>query len=167
MYSSSKGCVEIMSSSFRRSFLQEEGTYAMATARAGNVIGGGDWASYGDNSGLWFFGTAFAELKGKTINKVQITITRNSGGSSSAVGLVVRTHKYSARPSGAPTLSSSSYGTLSLATGKTGTLTITDSDVLNGIKNGTIKGFGIRTTYDSAHYAVCSGNVTVKITYTE
>ena len=44
MYSSSKGCVEIMSSSFRRSFLQEEGTYAMACARAGNVIGGGDWA---------------------------------------------------------------------------------------------------------------------------
>lgn len=44
MYSSSKGCVEIMSSSFRRSFLQAEGTYAMATARAGNVIGGGDWA---------------------------------------------------------------------------------------------------------------------------
>ncbi|MBP3821505.1 CDP-glucose 4,6-dehydratase [bacterium] len=44
MYSSSKGCVEILSSSFRRSFLQEEGTMAMATARAGNVIGGGDWA---------------------------------------------------------------------------------------------------------------------------
>lgn len=44
MYSSSKGCVEIMSSSYRRSFLQEPGTYALATARAGNVIGGGDWA---------------------------------------------------------------------------------------------------------------------------
>lgn len=44
MYSSSKGCVEIMSSSFRRSFLQEENSMAMATARAGNVIGGGDWA---------------------------------------------------------------------------------------------------------------------------
>ena len=44
MYSSSKGCVEIMSSSFRRSFLQDEKTMAMATARAGNVIGGGDWA---------------------------------------------------------------------------------------------------------------------------
>ena len=43
MYSSSKACVEIMSSSFRRSFLQENG-YAMATARAGNVIGGGDFA---------------------------------------------------------------------------------------------------------------------------
>lgn len=44
MYSSSKGCVEIMSSSFRRSFLQDETSMAMATARAGNVIGGGDWA---------------------------------------------------------------------------------------------------------------------------
>ena len=44
MYSSSKGCVEIMSSSFRRSFLQYDGAMAMATARAGNVIGGGDWA---------------------------------------------------------------------------------------------------------------------------
>ena len=96
-----------------------------------------------------------------------MTITRNSGGSYSDVGLVVRTHKYSARPSGAPKLSSNSYGTLSLATGATGTLTITNSTVLNGIKNGTIKGFGIRTTYDSAHYAVCSGSVTVKITYTE
>lgn len=44
MYSSSKGCVEIMSSSFRRSFLQTEDSFALATARAGNVIGGGDWA---------------------------------------------------------------------------------------------------------------------------
>lgn len=46
MYSSSKGCVEIMSSSFRCSFLQDENSMAMATARAGNVIGGGDWAKY-------------------------------------------------------------------------------------------------------------------------
>lgn len=44
MYSSSKGCVEIMSSSFRRSFLQGEQSFALATVRAGNVIGGGDWA---------------------------------------------------------------------------------------------------------------------------
>lgn len=50
MYSSSKGCVEIMSASYRRSFLsilqneQRKKPYLMATARAGNVIGGGDWA---------------------------------------------------------------------------------------------------------------------------
>ncbi len=44
MYSSSKACVEILSSSFRNSFLQEDNKMALATARAGNVIAGGDWA---------------------------------------------------------------------------------------------------------------------------
>ena len=44
MYSSSKGCVEVLSSSYRRSFLTDGKPFALATARAGNVIGGGDWA---------------------------------------------------------------------------------------------------------------------------
>lgn len=46
-YSSSKGCDEILISSYRRSyFLNEEGsaTKAIASVRAGNVIGGGDWS---------------------------------------------------------------------------------------------------------------------------
>jgi CDP-glucose 4,6-dehydratase len=43
-YSSSKGCSELVSSAYRRSFLQDAGI-ALATARAGNVIGGGDWAA--------------------------------------------------------------------------------------------------------------------------
>jgi CDP-glucose 4,6-dehydratase len=43
-YSSSKGCVELLSSAYRQSFFKDAGI-AMATARAGNVIGGGDWAS--------------------------------------------------------------------------------------------------------------------------
>jgi CDP-glucose 4,6-dehydratase len=42
-YSSSKGCAELVSSAYRRSFMQEQGV-GLATARAGNVIGGGDWA---------------------------------------------------------------------------------------------------------------------------
>jgi CDP-glucose 4,6-dehydratase len=42
-YSSSKGCSELISSAYRRSFLKAEGI-EMGTARAGNVIGGGDWA---------------------------------------------------------------------------------------------------------------------------
>ena len=42
-YSSSKGCAELVSSAYRKSFFKTEGI-AMATARAGNVIGGGDWA---------------------------------------------------------------------------------------------------------------------------
>lgn len=47
-YSSSKGCSELVSSAFRSSFfnpeLYEQHGVAIATARAGNVFGGGDWA---------------------------------------------------------------------------------------------------------------------------
>lgn len=43
-YSSSKGCAELVTSAFRNSFFNSNDTAALATARAGNVIGGGDWA---------------------------------------------------------------------------------------------------------------------------
>lgn len=42
-YSSSKACSELITSAYSRSFLKSTGT-RVATARAGNVIGGGDWA---------------------------------------------------------------------------------------------------------------------------
>lgn len=42
-YSNSKGCSELVTSAYRRSFFQSSGI-ALASARAGNVIGGGDWA---------------------------------------------------------------------------------------------------------------------------
>jgi CDP-glucose 4,6-dehydratase len=51
-YSASKACAEIVSASFRQSFfpvqqLRQPGGHqvAIATARAGNVIGGGDWST--------------------------------------------------------------------------------------------------------------------------
>jgi len=43
-YSSSKACAELVTSAYRDSFLAAQGV-TVATARAGNVIGGGDWAS--------------------------------------------------------------------------------------------------------------------------
>jgi len=42
-YSTSKACVELVHESYRKSFFKEAGILS-ATARAGNVIGGGDWA---------------------------------------------------------------------------------------------------------------------------
>ena len=42
-YSSSKGCAELVVSAWRRSYFAESGP-ALASVRAGNVIGGGDWA---------------------------------------------------------------------------------------------------------------------------
>jgi CDP-glucose 4,6-dehydratase len=43
-YSSSKGCAEILTSSMRRSFFSDS-PCLIASVRAGNVIGGGDWAA--------------------------------------------------------------------------------------------------------------------------
>jgi CDP-glucose 4,6-dehydratase len=47
-YSSSKGCSELVTSAYRNSFFKGENDQppkiALASARAGNVIGGGDWA---------------------------------------------------------------------------------------------------------------------------
>ncbi len=47
-YSSSKGCAELVSAAYRSSFFNPESYekhgVALATVRAGNVIGGGDWA---------------------------------------------------------------------------------------------------------------------------
>ena len=43
-YSASKACAELVVASYRDSFLRERGVL-VASARAGNVIGGGDWAA--------------------------------------------------------------------------------------------------------------------------
>lgn len=48
-YSNSKACAELVAAAYRDSFFGESATeshsVAIATARAGNVIGGGDWAT--------------------------------------------------------------------------------------------------------------------------
>ena len=43
-YSASKGCAELAISAWRRSFFSADGSPLLASARAGNVIGGGDWS---------------------------------------------------------------------------------------------------------------------------
>ena len=43
-YSASKAGAELVAASYRTAFLQEPGSPLLATARGGNVIGGGDWS---------------------------------------------------------------------------------------------------------------------------
>jgi|SRR5579864_4672748 len=43
-YSSSKACAELVTAAFRSSFFTESSAVSVASARAGNVVGGGDWA---------------------------------------------------------------------------------------------------------------------------
>lgn len=130
-----------------------------------NTCRQGDYG-YGDCNGCWFFGSQFNQLKGKSISKIELTIKRISGGSYSGVALQVKTHNYASRPSGKPSYGSS-CGSVSIAVGSSGKLTITNSTILNAISSGTVKGFGIQSSYNSSNYAVCSGSVTMKVTYTE
>jgi CDP-glucose 4,6-dehydratase len=44
-YSSSKACAELIACAYRRSFFAHADAPRLATARAGNVIGGGDWGA--------------------------------------------------------------------------------------------------------------------------
>lgn len=132
-----------------------------------NTVRQGDYG-YGDCNGIWLFGDQFEQFKGKNITKVVITISRQEGGSYSAVNLNIKTHNYKTRPSGKPSYVAT-VGTLGLAVNTTDKKTITDTSnaIITGLKAGTIKGIGLQTTYDSAHYAVCSGSVTIKVTYSE
>ena len=130
-----------------------------------NTARQGDYG-YGDCNGCWFFGSQFNQFKGKTITKIELTIKRISGGVHAAVPIIVKTHNYASRPSGKPSYGSD-CGSVKIAVGNSGKLTITNSTILTALKNGTIKGFGIQSAYNSSNYAVCSGSVTMKVTYKE
>ena len=128
------------------------------TVRQGNY-------GYGNCNGCWFFGSQFNNLKGKTIKSVKITIKRQAGGYANAVSLKLKMHNHSSRPSGAPSYYSGWEKTVSLGVNASKTIEITDTTVLNAIKSGSVKGFGLQSSYSKSTYAVCSGACTVKITY--
>lgn len=127
-----------------------------------NLVIQGKWTS--NSVGAWFFGNDFAKLQGKTITKVVLKIERTSGGSSSNNEAKIVMHNHLSRPSGEPTYLSWSK-TANLTMNATTTVTITDSAVLNAIKNGTMKGFGLKHTFDKDHYMKCTGVIKATITY--
>ena len=127
-----------------------------------NLVIQGKWTS--NNVGCWFFGSDFSKLQGKIITKVVLKIERTSGGSSSNNEAKIVMHNHSSRPSGEPTYLSWSK-TANLTMNATTTVTITDNAVLNAIKNGTMKGFGLKHTFDKDHYMKCTGVIKATITY--
>ena len=129
-----------------------------STCRQGNF-------GYGNCNGCWFFGSQFNNLEGKTIKSVKITIKRQKGGYAKAVNLTLKMHNHSSRPSGAPSYYSGWERSMSINMGESKTIEITDTSVLNAIKAGSVKGFGLQSSYSKSTYAVCSGACTVKITY--
>lgn len=129
-----------------------------------NLVIQGKWTS--NSVGCWFFGSDFSKLQGKTITKVVLKIERTTGGSSSNNEAKIVMHNHSSRPSGEPTYLSWSK-TANLTMNATTTVTITDNAVLNAIKNGTMKGFGLKHTFDKDHYMKCTGVMKATVTYTD
>lgn len=129
-----------------------------------NLVIQGKWTS--NSVGCWFFGSDFSKLQGKTITKVVLKIERTSGGSSSNNEAKIVMHNHSSRPSGEPTYLSWSK-TANLTMNTTTTVTITDSAVLTAIQTGTMKGFGLKHTFDKDHYMKCTGVMKATVTYTD
>lgn len=128
----------------------------------------GRWTKNGAESGscdgYFFFDNQFAKIKGAEIKKVELTLSRKSGvGASASCSHGIYYHTYAERTSSAPTMKSCSTS-ISLGWDDTVTATITNSDVLTGIGNGTIKGFAIKASYDASHYSAIS-TCKVKIYY--
>ncbi|MCC3868517.1 hypothetical protein [Terrisporobacter mayombei] len=121
---------------------------------------------YGQCVGAWFFGTTLQNYLKKNVTKVVISINRNSGGTNASVTHTLKTHNYSSRPSGSPTYNGFSRN-FSVAVGGTATITLTSAEIAS-LKSDNAKGFGIiPPSQTSAYYSVCSGSISVKVTYKE
>ena len=142
--------------------------YTLYTSwRKDNVVRQGKWGTTsGKCAGAWFYGSQFEEVIGKNIVKVEISVSRVEGtGNSASCSHSFQAHTHTTRPSEQPNFTSCNES-ISLGWGESGIITITDITILDGIKNGTFKGFGIKSSFDEAHYSALN-NGTVKIYYTE
>ena len=135
--------------------------------RKDNTVRQGDWSGTGMHKGCWFFGSQFNDIKGKTIKSIKLTIQRqSSGGNSGAVAFTLKMHNHTGRPSGAPSYLSGWSKNVSLSLGQSSTITITDSEVLTAIKNGTMKGFGVEVSSTSnSYYGILSPKLKAVVIY--
>lgn len=127
----------------------------------------GRWGNSATETGMWSFPSSMVtDLKGKNITKVKLTVTRisNVGWWDRAIKTNIRTHNYSSLTSGVPSLSSKNYE-FSIKAGETKTVDLT-SNFASDIKNGTVKGFGLKSSGSDAYYLALSGKATLSVTYT-
>ncbi|SFJ33179.1 hypothetical protein SAMN02910355_2242 [Terrisporobacter glycolicus] len=135
--------------------------------RKENIVIEGNGYGSGNCRGYWFFGSQLGQIKGSEVLKVVLKVKRAQIGAwSSKSTIKLAYHNYLSRPSSpdAPTyFASVEIGAYS---GDYVSINITNSTVLKGIKDGTIKGFGL---YDSSYgtYVGCSSSAKVEITYKE
>ena len=124
----------------------------------------GDWG-YGAHTGWWFFGDDFENISSKNVTKVEITFIREKAGYYAATTHNFYVHNYESQPSTkSPSYTVSKIATASVAASTTHTITITDSTLINLIKNA--KGIcTVPPAQSSTYYSVMSASMKVKFTY--
>ncbi|MCM3639691.1 poly-gamma-glutamate hydrolase family protein [Priestia aryabhattai] len=131
-----------------------------------NEVVQGYWGGYGKYRGLWFFGSSPSDtVKGKTIKRIRLYVERESkGGNSGGVTVYFKPHTYTSKPSGVPSLSSTST-TSSFKWGDDKWVTI-PSSFYAGFQDGTYKGIGIYiNSTNSNYYAKFLSSAKLEITY--
>ena len=148
------------------------GSYANSWA-SDVIVRQGRWTtSLGINQGYWWFGNDIYNIlqsSSNEITSIKIKVTRNSGGTSSAVTHYLRAHTYASKPSSPSLLGTSVLNkSFSLATGNSTTISLSASEI-SALKSNKAKGFGLYTSNNTAgssgSYSCCSATATVTITY--
>ena len=135
----------------------------------GEVIQG-RWDEWGNNKGLYFFGDVFSEIRAanvKAINQIRVYVTRaSSSGYSLDTPIRVRTHNYTSRPNGEPSIYSGDEAVAIMDRGQ-GMWINLPSSMLSRFKAGTAKGIGVWTSNTSnREYARMTNIAKIEITYT-
>ena len=130
----------------------------------------GKWDQYGNNKGLYFFGDVFGEIRAanvKSIDKIRVYVTRaSSSGYSLDTPIRVRTHNYTSRPSGEPSLYTGDEAVLIMDRGQGMWVTL-PSTMVARFKTGTAKGVGVYTSNTSnREYARMTNIAKVEVSYT-
>lgn len=144
--------------------IQSYGT-TTASWRSDNVPKVGTWG-YGNHVAFWFFGDKFENIASKDVTKIEITFNRIAGGYSSAVTHNFYAHEYESQPKTVKPSYTTKIGSVSVATGSSAKITITDSSLISTIisKKGICS---IPPSQSKAYYSVMSGTMKVKFYYTE
>lgn len=130
----------------------------------------GEWSGWGLYRGYWFFGSQIdSAVKGKTIKRVRIYLTRsNESGNSGTVNAIIRTHSYTSQPSSSATPSyyGSAYKSEGFSWGQGKWIDVTSQ--FASYFNAGVRGIMLYTSSTSnSNYMRFNGSAKVEITYTE
>lgn len=134
--------------------------------RGDGTVRQGFYSSYGNNFGYWFFPADLSTtVTGKTISKIEVTLTRLGTSGDGTGTFTIWAHGYTSKPGGIPTrLAGVSY-TASFTRGQTRTITL-PSSFHTLFSNGSAKGIGLYTSSTSStQYGSFDDSATIKITY--